>query len=285
LDEVDKAVNSFAGVKQAATLVKKGHGTSQQLLVCYVTPKTVKEMELRSFISKRLPHYMMPSIFCFMDTLPTNVNGKTDRRKLQDLELESLEVADTPMTQMEQKLAKAWQQSVTLAENITAQSSFFGVGGDSLSVVKMTTIAQQLGFSFTVADVFQTPLLADLALMTGDGREVLEKDDGSLMVSESELDSILKATNLCLNAIDDIYCVTPLQQGMIVETMKDCTKYVISQSWEINQSQVSLASIKEAWMKLQQSYTVLRSRFISTHDGVYQVISHASIFMKPSNNP
>lgn len=104
-------------------------------LVAYVVFKpgqSATRWELREYAASKLPDYMIPSFFVFLDALPLNANGKTDRRSLPDMpERPVLSEQDRPADAVEERLLKIWQKAFHL-ERIGVQDNFFELGGDSL---------------------------------------------------------------------------------------------------------------------------------------------------------
>jgi hypothetical protein len=159
LDEVANALMRHQSVKLASAVV------IDKTLVAYVSPKNVDETDLKQSLESILPHYMLPSLYVFMDELPVNVNGKVDRKKLKTMPLEVAKAGEDilTMSDAQTRLALIWASILNTSERIGPKSSFFALGGDSLSVVKMTAMANERGFSFTVGEVFKTPILELLA--------------------------------------------------------------------------------------------------------------------------
>ncbi|KAH9051527.1 hypothetical protein Ae201684P_020244 [Aphanomyces euteiches] len=163
LEEIGEAMMRHPQVTAAAAIVKdKTH------LVGYFTPATVNVDDLRSLVSSYLPVYMMPAVWVGLDSMPQNVNGKTDRLALEAMDvivkMESLE------TEAELQLARIWSTvlNVDIGE-IGRNTSFFALGGDSLSIVKVVAACRQAGLSITVAQLFKdrscTKLLLSLAMI------------------------------------------------------------------------------------------------------------------------
>ncbi|MEM5776254.1 MAG: phosphopantetheine-binding protein, partial [Anaerolineaceae bacterium] len=115
-----------------------------------------------------LPAYMVPSWFVTVDSLPYNTSGKVARMLLPDpLEAREALIDDyePPKTSTEIVLAEIWS-AVLNVKTIGRNDSFFDIGGDSLSIVRV--LAQvQLRFSVEVnlEDVNRSPYLKDFAAL------------------------------------------------------------------------------------------------------------------------
>ncbi|MEH2375501.1 amino acid adenylation domain-containing protein [Nostoc sp.] len=94
--------------------------------------------ELRSFLQKKLPEYMIPSAFVLLESLPLTSNGKVDRRALPKPDLNStlLEKYVAPRTPIEEILAQIWAQ-VLKVEQVGIYDNFFELGGHSLLATQL----------------------------------------------------------------------------------------------------------------------------------------------------
>ena len=123
---------------------------------------------LRDFLSTRLPEYMMPSAFVFMDNLPLTNNGKVDRNALPapeqsrpNLEQEFL----APRDETETSLARIWAEVLGI-DRIGVLDNFFELGGHSLLATQVCARLREL-FQANVAlqDFFSLPTVAGLATL------------------------------------------------------------------------------------------------------------------------
>ncbi|KAF2126672.1 acetyl-CoA synthetase-like protein [Dothidotthia symphoricarpi CBS 119687] len=125
-------------------------------------------------LGKALAAYLKPEAFVSLPRMPKTSSQKTDRLRLKEigarLQPSQLiwiggnqeKVSRTPpATQMERDLASFWAEILGLGlESIGQEDSFFRLGGDSIGVMRLTTIAHKNGFSVTAKDVFKSPQLS-----------------------------------------------------------------------------------------------------------------------------
>ncbi|KAG9408993.1 hypothetical protein AC1031_020897 [Aphanomyces cochlioides] len=143
LEEIGETMMRHPQVTAAAAIVKdKTH------LVGYFTPPTVNVDELRSVVSSYLPVYMVPAVWVPLESMPQSTSGKTDRLALEAMdvivEVESLE------TEVEKRFAIVWSQVLKVdASKIGRTTSFFALGGDSISAIRLVAKAKQAGFVLT----------------------------------------------------------------------------------------------------------------------------------------
>jgi hypothetical protein len=126
---------------RSAVITTIGEEHSKEQLVAYIVSKeklTPAIEELSEFLKKKLPDYMVPSAFIFLDALPLSANGKVDRRALptQESLLQKVEVAYVaPQTDIEQIIASVWQELLGV-EKVGLNDNFFDLGGNSLLLTK-----------------------------------------------------------------------------------------------------------------------------------------------------
>ncbi|MFC0040245.1 amino acid adenylation domain-containing protein [Actinomadura rayongensis] len=158
--EVEAALAAHPGVAHAAALVRTDGGVKR--LVAYVVPAgaAVDPVELRAHVAARLPEYMVPAAFVALPTLPTGPNGKLDRRALPAPEFGA--AGREPRTEREEALCRAVADALGL-DRVGADVSFFELGGDSVTALKLVTRAKQAGIELTPRDVFTHQTVEALA--------------------------------------------------------------------------------------------------------------------------
>ncbi|MBD2453057.1 amino acid adenylation domain-containing protein [Nostoc sp. FACHB-87] len=121
--------------------------------------------QLRDFLKEKLPEYMVPSAFIFLDALPLTPNGKVNRRVLPLPESyatqNNLYVA--PETELQQTIADTWQ-TVLGIEKVSINDNFFDLGGHSLLISQVNAqLREKLQRDISVVEMFQYPSISLLA--------------------------------------------------------------------------------------------------------------------------
>jgi len=125
------------------------------------------EPVLRADLRERLPDYMLPSAFVFLEQLPLTPSGKLDRQALPAPARSRPELATElmlPQSKTEQVLAEIWQNILQL-EVVGILDNFFDLGGNSLLLTQVhNKVAQLGGQKLAVVTLFQYPTIQALAL-------------------------------------------------------------------------------------------------------------------------
>ena len=166
LGEIECLLKQHPAVDQSVALVREDNPGDRRLVAYVVSkqqsPPTVSE--LCSFLRKKMPEYMVPSVFIFLDTLPLTANGKVNRQSLPvpDQSRPDLEHAFVAArTAVEKVLAKIWGDILKL-ERVGIDDNFFELGGHSLLATQvMSRINQALRVESPLRTLFERPTIAE----------------------------------------------------------------------------------------------------------------------------
>ena len=157
------------GVAQAVVIARQDHPGDKRL-VGYVTELVTGAVDpaaVRTALADRLPVYMVPAAVVVIDALPLTVNGKLDKRALPAPEYQGTDGYRAPAGAIEEILAGIYAQVLGL-ERVGVDDSFFELGGDSLSAMRViAAINKSLDAGIGVRTVFEAPTVAQLAPRIG----------------------------------------------------------------------------------------------------------------------
>ncbi|MFV9632043.1 non-ribosomal peptide synthetase, partial [Mycobacterium neumannii] len=134
LGEVQSALAGCDGVEQAVVIAREDRPGDKRL-VGYITG-TADPGVVRAVLGHRLPGYMVPAAVVVLDALPLTVNGKLDVRALPAPEYRDIDSYRAPSGVVEEILAGVFAQ-VLGVERVGVDDSFFELGGDSLSAMRL----------------------------------------------------------------------------------------------------------------------------------------------------
>jgi amino acid adenylation domain-containing protein len=167
LGEIESVLGHHPAVRKAVVLAREDNAAGKRL-VAYVVPghDGVHISQLRDFLTKRLPDYMIPSAVVFLDSLPLTSNGKVNRKALPPPdpsrpELESAFVA--PRSPTEELVAKTWAEVLKL-EEVGIHDNFFDLGGHSLLATQVISrLREAFRLDLPLRSLFESPTIAGLA--------------------------------------------------------------------------------------------------------------------------
>lgn len=160
--EIKHVLDKFAGISGSIVVIRKD-AHEQNILVCYYTAtEEFEESELRSFLAKSLPSYMVPSYLVEVEAFKLNNSGKIDTKQLPDPESLGNDEIELPINFLEEKLLEVWSE-VLKKDTLGRNSNFFSVGGDSIKAIQVASRISKHGYKVSVKDIFESPVLADLA--------------------------------------------------------------------------------------------------------------------------
>ena len=157
LGEVQAALAGLDGVEQAVVIAREDRPGDKRL-VGYVTG-TADPAEMRAALAERLPAYMVPAAVVVLDALPLTVNGKLDTRALP-----APEYTDAGYRAPATPSRRSWPASTPRCsgcERVGVDDSFFDLGGDSLSAMRLVAAVNTgLDADLAVRAVFEAPTVA-----------------------------------------------------------------------------------------------------------------------------
>ncbi len=183
--EIEVTLTQNESIREAAVVLRED-APGERRLTAYVVPTRTpppSAADLRDYLKARLPDYMMPSAFVFLDALPLNANGKLDRKALPapGITRGSPEQSFAPpCTEMEKKISAIWRE-ILKVERVGLHDNFFEIGGDSLAAMRV--IGRLRGPQFpnlSVFHVFERPTVGDFVKIFSDVDADPAREEGVL---------------------------------------------------------------------------------------------------------
>jgi amino acid adenylation domain-containing protein len=169
LEEIECALAEHPAVREAAVVAREDEAGAAKRLIAYVIAEqspAATIQELRSFLKDKLPEYMVPSAFVFLESLPLTPSGKLDRKALpapDGRRLEQDESLSVPATPIQEMLAGVWAQ-VLKVEEVGFHENFFDLGGHSLLATQiMSGVRKLFQVELPLRSLFESPTVAGLA--------------------------------------------------------------------------------------------------------------------------
>lgn len=171
--EIESQILGHQDIKDAVVITFANENNPEVLELCaYVVPEKSTAIldteDLTAYLSKKLPHYIIPGYIVVLSEIPLTANGKIDRNRLPQPELATdKDSYDAPSNEIEKKLVEIWSGVLSVdAESISRNADFFRLGGHSLkAVIMLAQVHQFLNVKIHVAEIFRTPTLKGLATL------------------------------------------------------------------------------------------------------------------------
>jgi len=230
LGEIEACLGEHPAIQEGVVLVREDVPGDRRL-VAYIVPQSGSKLfstDLRAFLQRTLPGYMLPAAFIMIDTLPLTPNGKVDRRALLALNYAQAEPGAAfaaPDTHLEQVLVDIWRGILGI-EHIGLHDNFFDLGGHSLLLVRVrSTLQETLQRALSITDLFKYPTISTLVQFleedTSTAPTPMQADVEPLVAQSAAIAVIGMAgrfpgastidafwANLC-NGVESLVCVSP----------------------------------------------------------------------------
>jgi amino acid adenylation domain-containing protein len=174
--EIEALLEKCPGIRQAVVVVREDREGDKRLVAYLVADEdNSSSAALRAALDAKLPDYMVPSAFVFLDALPLTGNGKIDRNALLSLPPPNLASgaahnAAQPANEIERIVARVWQQALGIP-SVGLTDNFFDLGAHSLTVAEAHAKLQEaLGREIALLDLFQFTTVSALAAYLGGAR-------------------------------------------------------------------------------------------------------------------
>lgn len=299
--------------KSAVELVKFLDGNATKSLVAFicldadsVSIPSICEMtdsiraiakEVEVALGNALPTYYVPAMFMPVSNMPMTTSGKLDRKVLRQLaadipesKMAAFRLAGnsgrTPSGFVEVTLARLWATVLKLStDTVGAEDSFFRLGGDSISAMRLVTASRNEGIVLNVANVFAQPKLAEMAatavVLSAEERTSDNQSDTKPfeLIPEAKrkkmIDFAAAECAVRVDDIEDIYPCTRLQEGLIALSTQDPGTYVAQPTYRLP-SKIDIPRFRKAWNRVIENEAVLRTRIIHNDEfGFVQVVVRA----------
>jgi amino acid adenylation domain-containing protein len=174
-----------------------------------------------------------------------------------------------PLEQLKSFLLPLWTQDLDIdPEDVLKDDHFHELGGDSIAAIRMVTAARKAGLRLSVEDVFRYPrfdtLLNHVASASIDGIPSLKcyiEPFELLKEAEPILDHVRSSMKITASEIEDAYPATPLQEALMVLSLKNPGSYTRSFMYTVPDD-VDLVRLKDSWAEVYKRTSILRTRMI-----------------------
>jgi amino acid adenylation domain-containing protein/non-ribosomal peptide synthase protein (TIGR01720 family) len=262
LGEIEAILSQHPQI-QTSVVIAPVDNSREKRLVAYLVSNsevTPTSNELRQYLKAKLPEYMVPSAFVFLETLPLTPNGKIDRRALRTPLFDNAPAENyvAPRTPIEEILVHLFSQVLKL-HSVGINDNFFELGGHSLLATQlMSRIRSHLQVELPLLTLFTAPTVAELAPpIVQLQQQNLQLSSPPLLPRDNQSDRPLSYAQSRLWFIDQLQL--------------DSSLYNIPAALRLVGS-LDVAALEQSFQEIVQRHEALRTNFIAVDGQPTQII-------------
>lgn len=136
LGEIESKIKQNQCVKDCAVVIKTDNNSEKSICAYVVFEEEEKIEYLRDELLKEMPKYMIPDYIFAIKSIPTTINGKLDKSKLENPKKRCVKKDNQVLNDVEKKISEIWCEVLKLDE-VSIDEEFFTVGGTSINIIKV----------------------------------------------------------------------------------------------------------------------------------------------------
>ena len=253
LGEVEEVLKKMEGVKEAVVIVKEEKGGEKQMVAYLEGEGELRVNEIRGYLKKEIPEYMIPVGYVRVEKMPKTLSGKIDRKKMEKEEGGKLEWEreyEEPGTEKEREIARVWEEVMGI-ERVGVRDNFFELGGDSILTIQVIAKAKRAGLRITPRQMFEAQTVRELA---GIAEEIGEEGE-----EEEEEQGEVRGE----------YPLTPIQRRFFEQEIEERWHWNQAMMMEVKE-RLEEEKLKEAVKELMKQHDGLRQRFRRDEEGEWK---------------
>ncbi|KAH6652741.1 non-ribosomal peptide synthetase module, partial [Truncatella angustata] len=247
---------------------------------------------IKKHLQYTLPEYMVPSLWVVLENMPLLVSGKVDRKAIKtwvdqmDEKTHQNLIRDLYDAEEELKgsflpgsraytLREIWSIVLNVAvDRIGINTSFYSLGGDSITAIQVVSKAKSRGLHLAVRDILTRKTLGAVLPVILENTNDIHKDilhqppDGQFDLSP--IQKLFVASNYGEDSttfqVEAVYPCSPMQREILLQQRMDPSVFLVS--WEIElrdisaQQKLHVDMVINSWKKIVFRHPILRSRFL-----------------------
>jgi amino acid adenylation domain-containing protein len=269
LSEIEAIIAEHIGVKEVAVLSQETN-SGEIKLIAYIVPfdKTGRTInEPRRFLKTKLPEYMIPSAFVYLDALPLTPNGKLDRIALPKPDGKRSELGSLyllPRNEIERKLVRIWEDVLDVRP-VGVNDGFFDLGGDSLSASRVISqVIKHFQLEIPLQALFQSATIADMASLIAQHQRKKSADEKLVQSRYGSSTSLARENCLLLSFSQQrLWFLNQLEPESPVYNERNTLRL---------EGRLNVGALQRAVDKIVERHEVLRTTYVSIDGKPAQII-------------
>ncbi|MDP4143547.1 MAG: amino acid adenylation domain-containing protein [Bacillota bacterium] len=267
LGEIEKQILSYTGIKETVVICGENNHGSKYIAAFLISNGNLNVNELRKYLSKSLPNYMIPTYIMEVDKFPVTHNGKINKNELiEKIRTEQVQYV-SPRNRLEEIVASVWKE-VLHVDKVGICDDFFALGGDDNSVLRAAMELQKHNIVLNVSDLRLYPTIEKL------GKHIKH----------------IKS-NACQQTVTGDVELTPIQKDFFERKLSNKDRW--NQAFSLfKKDGFDEVIVKNVFGKiiehhdaLRMRYTIMDDRVIQHNDGIEEDLFTLDIYnLRNSNN-
>lgn len=189
LDDISSNMLTYPNIEKAVVIDRQDHNGKKYLCAYFVAGGKIDILELKKYLTEKLPNYMVPTHFMELKELPLTLNHKINRKALPEPEEETrhLEEEIKPKTETQKILCNVIAEELKLVQ-VGITHDLFDFQLDSLDIIRIQTKLLPYKFNLNTQDFYEYRTIEALANKIEEKRQLNEFE-------EKDLDGIQSCMN------------------------------------------------------------------------------------------
>ncbi|RAH41264.1 acetyl-CoA synthetase-like protein [Aspergillus brunneoviolaceus CBS 621.78] len=236
---------------------------------------------IHDYLTRVLPYFMVPSVYVPLDTMPLTRSRKLDRMHLQKIvsaippeQLVRRSTLDqnadiAPRTALEMTVQEIWCRVLNReAADVALGTSFWSLGGDSISALRVLSFLRAQGIQVTVQSIMQYNTLGSFCALLEDieSSEVPSSSVSDPGTSATTADTSVSGDATTAAAEENWFLLSPIQARFFELYPDGNSSYQLSHTLTLRRT-LDMAELRNAVEALVQRHPMLRARFTQDDHG------------------
>lgn len=161
LSEIENAIRIIEPTINSMIVTTRKETENKNIVVYYTGTKVLQFRKIKKQLLTILPEYMIPAYIIHVDSIPLTINGKADKRKLNEIPilLEKNNEYIEPRNNLDLKISEIWK-TILNVDKISIKDNFFEMGGDSFKALKASYLSEDL---YSIQMLYENPTIETLS--------------------------------------------------------------------------------------------------------------------------
>ncbi|SFX17664.1 amino acid adenylation domain-containing protein [Thermoactinomyces sp. DSM 45891] len=198
LGEIENVLLKHPDVNDAVVIARKNGSGDTEICAFLKAESKLTKHDVNVFLADKLPNYMIPMYYEYVESYPLTPNGKVDRKALAQLAMvPAVEEQDVSSSrhELDEQIIAVWKEVLGL-ENVGIYTNFFEAGGNSIQIMRAFNKLKKVlpDLSLEISDLFTYNTIASLADFVNQSNEVSKEESAFTVEDREELAESIEAT-------------------------------------------------------------------------------------------